>query len=72
MVNKDEIKKALSAAGLKAGDSAIVHSSLKAFGQVENGADTVVDALIEIAGPEGTLVLPMICPQNIYHFSVQT
>jgi len=58
MVTKDDIKKALSLAGLKAGDTAIVHSSLKAFGQVESGPDTVIDALIETADTSGTLVLP--------------
>ena len=58
MVTKEEIKAALFGLGVRPGDSAIVHSSLKAFGQVENGPDTVIDALLESIGPEGTLVLP--------------
>lgn len=33
----------------------MVHSSLKSFGHVEGGADTVVDALMELLTPEGTL-----------------
>jgi len=58
MVTKNEIKSALSALGVRPGELALVHSSLKAFGRVENGADTVIDALLEVLGPEGTLVLP--------------
>ena len=36
----------------------MVHSSLRSIGYVEGGAETVVNALLEILGPEGTLVVP--------------
>ena len=36
----------------------IVHSSLRSLGHVEGGAQTVVEALMEIITPEGTLVMP--------------
>jgi len=58
MVNKEEIKTALKDVGIKSGDSAIVHSSLKAFGKVENGPDDIIDAMLEVIGPEGTVVFP--------------
>jgi len=45
-------------AGLAKGDLVLVHSALRTLGPVEGGADTVLDALLEILGPEGTLVLP--------------
>lgn len=36
----------------------IVHSSYKSLGGVEGGAETVIDALQEWVGPEGTVLLP--------------
>ena len=44
--------------GLKKGDIVGVHSSLGSFGYVEGGADTVIDALLEVVGREGTIVMP--------------
>jgi aminoglycoside 3-N-acetyltransferase len=46
------------ALGLARGDAVLVHSSLRAVGPVEGGADAVVDALLEVLGPEGLLVVP--------------
>ena len=40
------------------GSVVLTHSSLKSFGYVEGGADTVIDALINICGAAGTLVVP--------------
>ncbi|MEW6715904.1 MAG: AAC(3) family N-acetyltransferase [Chloroflexota bacterium] len=36
----------------------MVHSSYKSLGGVEGGADTVIDALLEFARPEGTVLFP--------------
>lgn len=58
MVKKEDIKKGLREIGLKDGDTVIVHSSLSCFGEVEGGADTVVDAILEVIGDSGTLVVP--------------
>lgn len=44
--------------GLKAGDLVMVHSSLRSLGMVEEGAQTVVDAFLDVLGPSGTLVGP--------------
>jgi aminoglycoside 3-N-acetyltransferase len=49
---------ALCDLGLAAGDSLIVHSACRTLGPVEGGADTVLDALLEVIGPGGNLVLP--------------
>lgn len=43
---------------LTKGDSVIVHSSLKSMGNVEGGAKTVIDALSEVIGEDGTLLFP--------------
>lgn len=44
--------------GVESGDTILVHSSLSALGWVAVGPPTVVDALMETVGEEGTLVLP--------------
>jgi len=44
--------------GLERGDGLIIHSSLRSLGYVDGGADTVLDALLEVIGPDGNLMLP--------------
>lgn len=44
--------------GVHTGDVVYCHSSLSRLGYVEGGAETVVDALIETVGPEGTVAAP--------------
>jgi len=57
-VTKQYIHKGLTQVGLGGGEVVLVHSSLSAFGHVEGGADTVIDALLETVGPTGTVVMP--------------
>jgi len=57
-VSKEDIEIALRELGLKKGDIVGVHSSLSSFGYVDGGADAVIDALLEIVGREGTIVMP--------------
>ena len=57
-VSKEDIKAGLKRLGLKKGDIAGVHSSLRSFGYVDGGADAVIDALLETFGKEGTIVMP--------------
>ncbi len=57
-VSKKEIVEGLKQLGLKEGDSVIVHSALTSFGKVEGGAEGLIDALLELIGPEGTLLMP--------------
>jgi len=58
MVTKKDIINGLYELGLKSGDTVVVHSSLSSFGQVKGDADTVIDAILEVVGSEGTLVVP--------------
>jgi aminoglycoside 3-N-acetyltransferase len=44
--------------GLKAGETVIVHSSLSALGWIAGGPVAVIQALLDILGPRGTLVMP--------------
>ncbi len=57
-LTKEELKAELSRLGVRPGMKVMVHSSLKSFGYVEGGADTVIDGLMELITPEGTLVMP--------------
>ncbi len=44
--------------GVRPRDLLMVHSSLRSLGLVEGGPETVVDALLQALGPQGTLVVP--------------
>ncbi len=44
-------------AGITAGDTVVVHASLKRVGWISGGANTVVDALMRVLGPDGTLIV---------------
>jgi len=57
-VSKNDIEAGLRKLGLKKGDLVGVHSSLSSFGYVEGGADAVINALLEVVGEEGTIVMP--------------
>lgn len=57
-VTRADIVAGLREVGLRHGDLVQVHSSLSAFGYVEGGAETVVEALLEVIGPDGTLMVP--------------
>jgi len=63
-VSKQDIVNALREGGLRAGDTVVVHSSLKACGHIDGGADTVIDAFLEVLGKEGTLVMPALAQKN--------
>lgn len=62
------IVKALRGLGLKEGDILTVHSSLASFGNVQGGAATIVDALLETVGETGTLLMPSLPAGSPYNF----
>jgi aminoglycoside 3-N-acetyltransferase len=57
-VTRARIAEDLSHLGLTAGDVVFFHSSLKSIGWVEGGAETVVDAFLDVVGPGGLVVVP--------------
>ena len=58
VVTKEMLIQGLKELGLKEGMKLMVHSSLKSFGTVEGGPDSVIDAIIETIGTNGTLLMP--------------
>jgi len=57
-VKSKEMVESLVDVGVRRGGLLFLHSSLSAIGEVEGGAEAVVDALLDALGPEGTLVVP--------------
>jgi aminoglycoside 3-N-acetyltransferase len=57
VVTQSMLEAGLRTLGLVHGDAVEVHSSLRAFGWVDGGAAAIVDALMQIVGSEGTLVM---------------
>ena len=56
MITKDSLVADLRNLGVHAGDILNVKMSYKSIGKVEGGINTVVDALLEAVGSEGTIV----------------
>ena len=64
MITKKDVLKTLQDLGVKDGDVLLFHSSLKSFGQVENGADTVIDGVLDAVGKNGTAVVPTLVQKD--------
>lgn len=58
VITEQDIISSLKEHGLRSGDVAMVHSSLSRLGNVQGGAATVIRALLEVLGDDGTLVMP--------------
>ena len=64
MVTKKDVAETLKNLGIKNGDILLFHSSLKSFGQTENGADTIIDGILEAVGKNGTAVAPTLVQKD--------
>ena len=71
MFTKAELKEQMSQMGLKPTDTVVIHSSMRAIGDVEGGPDGLIDAFCEYLN-EGLLVVPThtwdeVTPENPYY-----
>jgi len=57
-VDRVELVTGLRHLGLELDDRVIVHASLSSFGIVDGGARTVIEAVLEVIGTQGTLMAP--------------
>ena len=64
VIDGKQITQALKNLGVKPGMTLEVHSSLKNLGYIVGYAQTVVDALLDCVGYEGTIVMPLQCSDN--------
>jgi len=57
-VTRADLARDFTTLGLAAGDTVFVHSSLKSIGYIEGGPRAVFEALRDVVGPRGTIVVP--------------
>lgn len=57
-MRRGDIEAGLRQLGLGEGDTVLLHSSLSSLGEVEGGAEAVVEAFLSVLGATGTLVVP--------------
>lgn len=65
MVTRNDIFKMLESSGIKRNDKITVHTSLKAIGEIENGADGLIDGLKEYLS-DGILLIPTHTWDEVY------
>lgn len=58
IITRDRLISDFQKAGIYKGSVVMVHSSLSKIGMVEGGAKTVIDALLNVIGDSGTLLMP--------------
>ena len=58
MLSHQDLTTSLTTLGISRGDTLLVHSAYKALGSVEGRAGTVIKALVDVLGPDGTLIMP--------------
>ncbi len=74
-ITKQEIISAFEVLGVQRGQTLMVHTSLKSIGYVCGGAQSVIEALIEAVGSEGTIMMPTqswknLDPEDGVHWTV--
>jgi aminoglycoside 3-N-acetyltransferase len=57
-VGVESLARDLRVLGLTEGDRVLVHSSLRAVGRIEGGADGLIDAILGVIGAGGTVMAP--------------
>lgn len=58
LVDFDQLIRGFGEIGVRQGDVLFFHSSLRSFGRVAGGADTVIDAAVAAVSPGGTVAVP--------------
>jgi len=57
MFTKEELKAHIKTLGIKPTDTVLIHTSLRAVGEIENGADALIDAFCEYLS-DGLFIVP--------------
>ena len=57
-ITRERLTRDLRKLGIRSGDSVMLHSSLSSLGLVQGGAETVVDAFLEVIDRDGTMIFP--------------
>lgn len=67
-ISKQSLIQDLRMIGIAEGDTLLVHSSLSRIGYLEKGPETLIDALLEVVGADGNLLMPT-SPNNVYQLN---
>lgn len=67
-ISKAQLVEQIGKIGIETGDTLLVHSSLSKIGYLDEGPKTLVDALIDVIGEEGNLLMPT-SPNNVYQLN---
>ena len=67
MVTKTDILSTAKDLGINQGDMVLIHSSYKSLGEVEGGAETVIQGFVDAVGPDGTVIFPTFCQKDFYN-----
>src|ERR1039457_6324103 len=60
LIGRDRLAADLRALRLQPGQNLLIHCSLRQLGRIDGGAGALLDAIMDVAGPEATLVVPPI------------
>lgn len=64
VLGRRDISASLEALGLSRGQDVLVHCSMRRIGRVDGGAVTIAQAIRDVLGPHGTVVVPAQTPNN--------
>lgn len=70
-INEDSLISDFKKFGIKPGMSIFVHSSLSNLGFIEGGAQTVINALMNVIGSQGTISMPGFIIRNSFSNSLE-
>ncbi len=63
-VTVDMLVEQFGTCGLQAGQTVLVHTSMSKIGWIAGGAQALIQALLQVLGPDGTLMMPTHTTQN--------
>lgn len=67
-LTKGDLIADIKACGIVKGDTVLVHSALSRIGYLEEGPKTLVDAILEVIGEAGNILMPT-SPNNVYQLN---
>jgi aminoglycoside 3-N-acetyltransferase len=69
VVTKSRLCADLTRLGVRAGDTLMLHASVKAVGRIVGGPDMVIEALLDVLGADGTLMMMVSSEDSTYEMS---
>ncbi|MGI8587179.1 MAG: aminoglycoside N(3)-acetyltransferase [Chloroflexia bacterium] len=65
-VNRADLDTGFRALGVRPGDHIVVHTALSSFGRVDGGPNALIAALLNVMGPNGTIMVPTATWRSCY------